>query len=53
MTGQYGIEGVCLGMPAVIGENGVERMIELPLNEEEERKLKESAETLARVLEEA
>ena len=53
MTGQYGIEGVCLGMPVVIGENGVEKMIELPLNEEEERKLKESAETLARVLEDA
>lgn len=50
IKGQYGIEGVCLGMPAIVGEKGVERLIEIPLNEEEQKKLKESADTLASVL---
>ena len=50
MKGQYGIEGICLGMPAIVGERGVEGLIEIPLNEEEKRKLKQSAETLASVL---
>lgn len=51
MNGQYGIEGICLGMPAIVGERGVERMIQIPLNEEEQRKLRESAQTLTKVLE--
>lgn len=50
LTGQYGIEGICLGMPAVVGENGIERMIEIPLNEEELGKLQQSASTLKEAL---
>ena len=52
MKGQYGIEGICLGMPAIVGEKGVERMIEIPLNEEEQQKLRQSAQTLSDVLKE-
>lgn len=50
MTGEYGIDGICLGMPAVVGENGIERMIEIPLNEEELGKLQQSASTLKEAL---
>lgn len=37
LDGEYGVRDVCIGVPAVIGENGVEQVIELPL-EEDERK---------------
>lgn len=50
LTGQYGIDGICLGMPAVVGENGIERIIEVPLNEEELGKLQQSASTLKEAL---
>ena len=39
-------------MPAIVGEKGVERMIEIPLNEEEQQKLRQSAQTLSDVLKE-
>jgi len=47
-TGQYGIEGVYLSLPCVIGRGGVERVIELPLDEAERAGLRASAETLRR-----
>jgi L-lactate dehydrogenase len=47
-TGQYGIEGVYLSLPCVIGRGGVERVIEIPLDEEELAGLRASADTLRR-----
>ena len=35
LTGQYGIDGLYVGVPVVIGEGGVERIVEIELNEEE------------------
>jgi malate dehydrogenase len=35
LNGEYGERDVCIGVPAIIGGNGIERIIELPLNEEE------------------
>ncbi|MEM4310845.1 MAG: malate dehydrogenase [Nitrososphaerales archaeon] len=35
LKGEYGVRGVCIGVPALLGANGVERIIELELNEEE------------------
>jgi L-lactate dehydrogenase len=48
--GQYGIEGVYLSLPCVVGRNGVERVIELQLNEEEREGLRASASVLRRTL---
>jgi L-lactate dehydrogenase len=50
-TGQHGIEGVYLSLPCVIGRRGIERVIELPLNESEQAGLRASAEVLRRTLE--
>ncbi len=50
--GEYGIEGMALSMPAVIGEDGVQTRVPIALNEEEQEKLKQSADTLAGVIKE-
>jgi malate/lactate dehydrogenase len=34
LNGQYGFEGVYTGVPAVLGTEGVERIVELPLDTE-------------------
>jgi malate dehydrogenase len=43
LKGQYGIEGVYLGVPAKLGASGVEKVYELNLTEDELGALKESA----------
>ena len=48
--GEYGIDGIALSMPAVIGENGVQTRLPISLSEEEQEKLRKSAETLAAVI---
>jgi malate dehydrogenase len=35
LTGQYGIDGLFIGVPVVIGANGVERIVEVEFSEEE------------------
>jgi malate dehydrogenase len=42
--GEYGLEDVYIGLPAKLGENGVEEIIELDLEDEEYESLEESAE---------
>ncbi|MFO1463388.1 MAG: malate dehydrogenase [bacterium] len=39
LNGEYGIKGYYMGVPVVIGANGVEKVIEAKLNEEEKRAL--------------
>ncbi|MCL6523857.1 MAG: malate dehydrogenase [Thermoflavifilum sp.] len=35
LDGQYGLKNIYLGVPVVLGRNGIERIIELQLNDEE------------------
>ena len=51
MHGEYGIEDVVLSMPAIVGKGGLETKVPIALNEEEQVKLRESAQTLKNVLE--
>ena len=53
LHGDFGIDGVTLSMPAIVGKNGVEGLIPIKLSAEEMAKLHESAETLKKILEEA
>lgn len=39
LEGEYGINGVACGVPCVIGRNGIEDIIELPLNDKEKEQL--------------
>ncbi len=50
MTGQYGITDICLSLPCVVGTNGVEEVLTLPLNEMEEKGFRNSADKLTSTL---
>jgi malate dehydrogenase len=43
-TGEYGISDVYVGVPARLGANGVEEIVELDLNGDEIARLREAAE---------
>lgn len=46
LDGAYGLHGVALSLPAVVGAEGIVRTIELPLDEAEQAALQHSAQTL-------
>ncbi len=46
LEGEYGLNDICIGVPVILGKNGVEKIIELDLNEAELAKLKDSAEAV-------
>jgi malate dehydrogenase len=46
VEGEYGISGVYLGVPAAIGAGGVQRVIELPLDDDELAALRQAAEAV-------
>ncbi len=50
MRDTYGINDVCLSMPAIVGKDGVEDLIPIRLSAEENKKLRSSAEILKSVL---
>lgn len=46
MHGEYGIDGVVLSMPCIVGKEGIETKVPFQLNEEETKNLQESAKVL-------
>ena len=50
MHGEHGIDDVVLSMPAIVGKNGLETKVPISLDEKEKIKLKESADTLKRII---
>ncbi len=46
LEGQYGVKGLFVGAPVVIGAGGVERVLEVELNEEERAMLAKSVESV-------
>lgn len=53
MCGQYGLEELCLSMPAVVGARGVECPLPVNMDEKELDALRQSAETLKKVIADA
>lgn len=43
LEGEYGLDDLCIGVPVVLGKNGVEAIVEIDLNEKEKNALMESA----------
>jgi L-lactate dehydrogenase len=50
LDGEYGIKDVCLGVPCVLGQNGVVSIVEASLIREEQKALEKSANTLREAL---
>ncbi len=46
MKGEYGLDDLYIGVPAVVSRQGIEKVIEIDLNKEEEEKLNHSAQVL-------
>ncbi|GEP23408.1 L-lactate dehydrogenase 1 [Lentilactobacillus diolivorans] len=46
LDGEYGLTDIYIGTPAVINANGIAKVIEVPLNDDEKAKMTASAETL-------
>lgn len=49
LEGEYGQNDICLGVPAIIGKNGVEKIIEIDLNEDEKSKFNAAADAVREV----
>jgi malate dehydrogenase len=48
LEGEYGLNDICIGVPALIGKNGISEIVEIELNEDEKAKLKESADAVSK-----
>ena len=46
VEGEYGESDICIGVPCLLGRNGIEKIVELSLNEEEKALFKKSAEAV-------
>ena len=50
LEGEYGIEGLYMGVPVKLGRGGIEEIIELELSEDEQTMLNESADAVREVV---
>jgi malate dehydrogenase len=50
LEGEYGIEGLYMGVPARLGRGGIEEVVELELSEDEQTMLNESADAVREVV---
>ena len=50
LDGEYGLSGLALSIPSVLGVHGVEKVLEIPLNEKEDQELHDSAKQLLDVI---
>ncbi len=46
LEGEYGESDLCIGVPCIIGKNGIEKIVEFDLNDEEKALFKASAEAV-------
>ncbi|MDX1627872.1 MAG: malate dehydrogenase [Fulvivirga sp.] len=46
LEGEYGLDDISIGVPAIIGKNGIDQIVEIELNQAEKEKLTDSAEAV-------
>lgn len=51
LEGEYGLNGLCLSLPSLVGQNGLEEILPVPLDEKEKEALEKSAGQLKEVIE--
>ena len=44
LEGEYGLNDLCIGVPVILGSNGIEKIVELDLDSQDLARLTESAE---------
>lgn len=44
LEGEYGLEDLCIGVPVILGKDGLEKIVEIELTDAEKAKMKESSE---------
>ncbi|UGU17157.1 malate dehydrogenase [Sinomicrobium kalidii] len=49
LDGEFGLNDICIGVPVILGKNGIEKIVEIELDEAEKTKLRESAEGVKKV----
>jgi L-lactate dehydrogenase len=52
LNGEHGLEDVCLSVPSIVSQEGVERILEANLSPEEQKALVWSADLLRQAIEE-
>jgi malate dehydrogenase len=50
LEGEYGMDGLYIGVPAVLGSGGIEKIIELDLTPDEKKSFEKSAESVRKVM---
>ena len=53
LNGEYGIEGLFVGVPAILGRNGIEKVLEINLTDDEMAALQKSAAAVRKTSDEA
>ncbi|MAP79965.1 MAG: malate dehydrogenase [Aequorivita sp.] len=44
LNGEYGLNDICIGAPVILGKNGIEKIVEIDLNDAEKAHMQKSAE---------
>lgn len=44
LDGEYGLSDLCIGVPVILGKNGIEKIVDVPLSAAEKQHMAESAE---------
>lgn len=50
LDGEYGIQGICIGVPCRLGKGGIEKIIELDLSGDEQKGLLQAGESVRKLL---
>ena len=50
LEGEYGLKGLSLSIPSIVGKNGLETILEIPLSKKENDALAASAKQLEQVI---
>ncbi len=43
LEGEYDLNDICIGVPVILGKDGIEKIVDIPLSEAEKAKMQESA----------
>ncbi|QCX40652.1 malate dehydrogenase [Aureibaculum algae] len=48
LEGEYGLSDICIGVPVILGKDGIEKIVKIDLSDAEKEKMKNSAEAVSK-----